>query len=283
VSNPQVDSGFIRIATGDEGNDVLSALARARLTGVDYQIVLWVIRQTWGYGKKEDWISLTQFERVTGASRSYVCRAIERLVTCRILVTQKSPGKTLYSFNKRFSEWVVTGTSPVTPTSPPVVTPASRGSDAEVNAVVTPTSHTKDNPTKDNPTKERPESKQASDAEVTSIAAELARVTVEHGWWDVPYAEKTIEQLHLLGPEDRARFARKARVLLNAAKLPATRGLARKICGEIAGLVNDRGPMKRVLSPGERAEREAFVSRGRAKSPAAVEIGPDETVDQCVE
>src|SRR5436305_1212224 len=100
MMSPQTEDGFVRIATGTGENDVLSALARCRLSGTEFQIVLWVIRQTWGYGKKEDWISLTQFEKVTGASRSYVCRAIDRLVTCRILVTQKSPGKTVYRFNK---------------------------------------------------------------------------------------------------------------------------------------------------------------------------------------
>lgn len=141
MTSPQTKNGHIQIATGGVDNDVFSALIHARLSGVEYQIVLLVIRKTWGYKKKEDWISLTQFQEETGAKRSYICRAIRRLVTCGILVTRKSPQQTFYSFNKLFSEWVVTPKSLVTSTSLP--------SDVQDNGVVTPTSHTKETITKE--------------------------------------------------------------------------------------------------------------------------------------
>ncbi len=107
MNNPQTEAGFVKIATGKEGNDILSALYSQPLSGREFRVVLCVIRSTWGYGKKVDWISYTQFEKKTGLNRSSVYRAIESLVAKRILVADKQLGKTFYGFNKLFNEWLV--------------------------------------------------------------------------------------------------------------------------------------------------------------------------------
>lgn len=259
MTSPQTDNGFLRIATGDEQNDVFAALARCRLSGIEFQIVLWVIRQTWGYGKKEDWISLTQFEKVTGATRSYVCRAIERLVTYRILVTQKSPGKTVYGFNKRFGEWVVTQTTPVTPKSLEVVTPTSAASDVQDNQVVTPTSHTKETPTKEKLQKKVPEKdKQCYDIE--EIEKQIRGIAEREGWADTHYLDKLWSQHRDLRPADRDTFYRKISMAIRSARHTATLGFARKVYFEAAGLVNDRGLMEKQLSADEAARRREFAN-----------------------
>lgn len=120
-SNPQLEKGFIRIATGKEDNDIFLALAGAKLGGTELSICLAVIRKTWGWGKKEDWISLTQFEKITKRSRQTIVNAVNELVKKTILVKKTVPGiKTIYSFNKNFLRWqkqLVKKTVPVQKTS----------------------------------------------------------------------------------------------------------------------------------------------------------------------
>jgi len=120
-ATPQTDKGFIRIATGNSENDILMALAGAKLGGTEISIILCIIRKTWGWSKKEDWISLTQFEKYTKKSRQTIVNEINQLVKKNILVKKTIPGiKTVYSFNKNFSSWehqLVKKTVPVQKTS----------------------------------------------------------------------------------------------------------------------------------------------------------------------
>ncbi len=104
--NPQVENGFIKIATGNSENDVLMALIKASLSGTEYQLILTILRKTWGFHKKKDWISLTQFEKITGKSRTIIWKSIKKLYNKRIIVKKKNKGKrSIYQFNKNFNEW----------------------------------------------------------------------------------------------------------------------------------------------------------------------------------
>ena len=53
---------------------------------------------------------------------------------------------------------------------------------------------------------------------------------------------------------------------------PRMSGLAKELCAEIAGLVNDRGTMDRVLDGRELAERQQFASEGGRE--ASIRKGP---------
>ncbi len=106
MSSPQTDLGFIQIATGSPANDVLSALGSAQLSGVEYQIVIYILRKTWGYGKKESWISLQQFVDFTGRTDAGIHKGVRGLRERNIVHTSEVKGKpTIYSFNKDFRSW----------------------------------------------------------------------------------------------------------------------------------------------------------------------------------
>ena len=108
-NNPQIEDGYTRIATGSEKNDVLMALVRAQLTGVEYQIILYVIRKTWGYNKKDESISLTQMAYYAQKSRRAITYSTQSLENRRLLVRKRVSGKmSLYSLNKNFTSWKVT-------------------------------------------------------------------------------------------------------------------------------------------------------------------------------
>ena len=101
MDKPQLEKGFIRIATGNPENDILAAVTLLDLTATEYKVILTIIRKTWGFQKKEDWISYSQFVKCTGKSRVSVWSAISRLVKQGLLVKQTELGKrTKYSVNK---------------------------------------------------------------------------------------------------------------------------------------------------------------------------------------
>src|SRR3990167_10432727 len=98
MANVQIEKGYTRIA-----NEALEALVKVRLPPSEKDILFFIIRKTYGYGKKEDRISLTQFEKGTELSRPTVVRALSNLLTRKILVK----AGLLIGFNKDYESWVV--------------------------------------------------------------------------------------------------------------------------------------------------------------------------------
>jgi len=102
MANPQVEDGHIDLA-----NEIVEALAKIRISGEEMQCLWVVFRKTYGWHKKEDSISLSQFSKMTGISRRNVCRALSRLVSKKTLVVvKKDTGVTTYQFNKDFDTWL---------------------------------------------------------------------------------------------------------------------------------------------------------------------------------
>lgn len=100
----QLTNGYTRIV-----NEVLDQLVKRDLLGSELSLILFVIRKTWGYNKKEDIISLTQFEQGLNLSRPTVTKTIKNLVSRKILVktTLLDKQKIAYKFNKYWKEWLV--------------------------------------------------------------------------------------------------------------------------------------------------------------------------------
>lgn len=94
--SPQIENGYLKIA-----NEIVEALARTHLSG-DESKILWVIfRKTYGFNKKTDWISYSQFKEMTGMLNPNTCRTLRRLEERNIVI--KTDNK--YSFNKDYKLW----------------------------------------------------------------------------------------------------------------------------------------------------------------------------------
>ena len=103
MASPQKENGFTPIA-----NEILEALVKAGLLGSELALVLFVIRKTYGWKKKHDIISLTQFEKGTGLSRPTVVKTLKNVLTKNLLVKTPLPSKKwAWSFNKNYETWVV--------------------------------------------------------------------------------------------------------------------------------------------------------------------------------
>ena len=75
MANPQKENGYLSIA-----NEIVDRLIGLGLSGREYEVVLFVIRKTYGFNKKEDRIAISQFERGLGIHRSTACKLINSLV-----------------------------------------------------------------------------------------------------------------------------------------------------------------------------------------------------------
>ena len=100
MASPQTEDAFTSIAT-----ELLEALIKIRISGVENQCLMFIIRKTYGWNKKEDWISLSQFMDATGLSKPHIVRALSKLRDKNI-ITKKDNGKGVsYGIQKDYDKW----------------------------------------------------------------------------------------------------------------------------------------------------------------------------------
>jgi len=103
VASPQKENGFTPIA-----NEILEKLVNICLLGSEFQVLLFIIRKTYGFHKKSDRISLSQFEQGTGLSRPTVIKTLKNLIARNMVVKIYLPDQNMgYSFIKDHEKWVV--------------------------------------------------------------------------------------------------------------------------------------------------------------------------------
>jgi len=99
-ANPQAEDGHIDIA-----NEIAEALARINISGYEYRILWALWRKTYGWHKKVDRISVTQFEKMTGLDRRNVARTLSRLIKRKLVVKFDNSFIATYGFQKDYSKW----------------------------------------------------------------------------------------------------------------------------------------------------------------------------------
>ncbi len=103
MANPALKNGYISIA-----NELVEKLATLSIPSCEMRMIWVVWRKTWGWKdgdrKKDwDWISLSQFEKLTTIKHSGVSRYLKSLVVKRLLLKSEKG----YKFNQNHDEWVV--------------------------------------------------------------------------------------------------------------------------------------------------------------------------------
>lgn len=114
LANPQLEDGHLKIA-----NSIAETLAHTQMSGHESRVLWFLFRKTYGWSKKTDVISLSQWMEGTGLSKSHVVDTLNRLVVRKIIrkaVPEIGNRKSQeYWFNKHANEWKVfpkTGTFP---------------------------------------------------------------------------------------------------------------------------------------------------------------------------
>ena len=98
--DPQKEHGYTAIA-----NEIMDALVAYRLPGEQMQCLLFILRKTYGYNKKADQISISQFQVATGLKKPSVSRALNGLLKKRIIKKKASKRAATYWFNKHYDQW----------------------------------------------------------------------------------------------------------------------------------------------------------------------------------
>ena len=98
MANPQLEDGYTKIA-----NELLEALSRSNLSPYESRVLWFVIRQTYGWKKKTDLISLSQIVKGTGIEKGNTSRALKSLILRQIVV--RLDNKQL-GFNKDYDSWL---------------------------------------------------------------------------------------------------------------------------------------------------------------------------------
>ena len=98
MANPQLEDGYTRIA-----NEIIEALMRIYLPGNQWQVLLCIIRKTYGFRKKVDLIANYQIVEATGLPKSTVSRALRRLEQQGLI---NRSGKSI-GFQKDWEQWMV--------------------------------------------------------------------------------------------------------------------------------------------------------------------------------
>ncbi len=83
----------------------MEALADIRIPGEAMQVLLVVLRKTYGFNKKEDAISLSQFNRATHLVKPSIIRALNVLSSMNIISKNANGSIRKYRFNKDYSSW----------------------------------------------------------------------------------------------------------------------------------------------------------------------------------
>ena len=102
MGNPQLEDGYTRIA-----NEIMEALARYRIPGEQRQVLDVIIRKTYGFNKKWDMISNSQFVKATGLKKPNICRAINGLIGKNLVIKRDNSYIPSYRFNKKYKSWKV--------------------------------------------------------------------------------------------------------------------------------------------------------------------------------
>lgn len=95
-NTPQLEDGFTRIA-----NSIFDNLCRINLSSYQSRVLHFLFRKTYGYSKKEDWISVSQIVAATGLKKSHVSRTKKELILRKIVT---SSGNKI-GFQKDSSLW----------------------------------------------------------------------------------------------------------------------------------------------------------------------------------
>lgn len=97
MASPQKENGFTPIA-----HEILEHLMCVRMSGAEWQYAVCIFRKTYGFQKKEDWVTNTQVMEMTGLCKERVSEAKTRLIKRNIVTENRNK----ISFQKDWEKWV---------------------------------------------------------------------------------------------------------------------------------------------------------------------------------
>ena len=97
MADVQKEHGHVDIANG-----IVEALAKTHLSSYESQVLWAIFRKTYGWHKKEDWITNTQIADMTGIAEAHISRTIKILIQKNLV---KKNGNKL-AIQKDYEQWI---------------------------------------------------------------------------------------------------------------------------------------------------------------------------------
>lgn len=100
MANPQAEDGHVDIS-----NELVEALAKIYLNPSESRVLWAILRKTYGWHKKYDRISYTQFENLTGMNRRHIYDALKSLIQRKIVTRRGNNYQLEYGIQKNYECW----------------------------------------------------------------------------------------------------------------------------------------------------------------------------------
>ncbi len=100
MARPQIEDGHTNIT-----NEIMDALMRTNFTGHERRLLDCILRKTYGWNKKLDRISYSQFAEATGIDRRHIGRALSLLKRRRIIICVGQGYSLEYGLQKDYELW----------------------------------------------------------------------------------------------------------------------------------------------------------------------------------
>ena len=100
MASPQIEDGYLKIA-----NEVMYALIKSRVPGQERQVFDSIMAKTWGFNKKRDPISNSQFCKLTGLHKVAICKAINNLLSKNMITKNGNTPIPTYGIQKDYARW----------------------------------------------------------------------------------------------------------------------------------------------------------------------------------
>ena len=101
MMTPQTENGYTRIA-----NELFEAMIVSGIPSANRKVLDTIIRYTYGYNKKTNFVSMENFRVLTGLRAPNVCRCISELVKANVIVVIRKDKIVEYGVNKDYSSWL---------------------------------------------------------------------------------------------------------------------------------------------------------------------------------
>lgn len=101
TASPQAEDGHIDIA-----HELAEAFYKLQLSGNQWRLLWVILRQTYGWKKKQDRISFTFFQQQTGLDRRNIGRELKELLSRHIIVKNDNTYIASYGLQKNYRKWI---------------------------------------------------------------------------------------------------------------------------------------------------------------------------------
>ena len=100
MANVQKEKGYTQIA-----NELLDVLIMVPLSDYEHRVFLYILRKTYGFSKKQDWISQKQIAKDLGIHKCNISRTIRKLKEKNMIINTVEKKKKILGIQKDYERW----------------------------------------------------------------------------------------------------------------------------------------------------------------------------------